>query len=170
MADSATVTQPIPLPSTANLVNPVDGPYLTFPPFPKAPEGVTIMPFKDFKERGICIEPGDDDAEVDTLGIPTVPIKVQHKTDECKTKTKRKRVADTRKGKKSKSEQQRLWWEQWEDAEAVRFSTGFNPWVAFFFLVHSWWSHRSWALVYLISTKNKNTYSTIDMLLITKGL
>ena len=121
------VPSPIPLPSIANLVNPVDGPYLTFPPFPKAPEGITVIPFKDFKEGGICMEPGADDIEVDTLGIATVPIKVRHSTDECKTKSKRKRVAETAKGKKGKLALHRIWWEQWEDAEATRFSTGFNP-------------------------------------------
>lgn len=125
--ESTRALRPIPLPSTENLVNPVDGPYLTFPPFPKAPEGVTIMPFKEFKEGGICVEPGPDDAEIDTLGILTVPIKVKHNTDECKSKTKRKRKAENAKGKKGQSAPQRLWWEQWEDAETIRFSTGFNP-------------------------------------------
>lgn len=125
---ATTTPQPIPLPSTANLVNSVDLPYLTFPPFPKAPEGVIIMPFKEFKEGGICVEPGPDDAEVDTLGIPTVPIKVRHDTDWCKSKTKRKRKAESLNSKKkSKPTVQRLWWEQWEDAEAVRFATGFHP-------------------------------------------
>ena len=117
----------LPLPSTANLVSPVDAPYLTFPPFPKVPEGVTIMPFKEFKEGGISVEPGVDDIEIDTLGIPTVPIKVRHSTDECKTKSKRKRKAENVKSKKGKPSVQRIWWEQWEDAESMRFSTGFNP-------------------------------------------
>ncbi|KAF8806185.1 hypothetical protein BYT27DRAFT_7141748 [Phlegmacium glaucopus] len=124
--DPTTVLQPISLPSTANLVNPIDRPYLTFPPFPEAPEGVTITPFKEFMEGGICVEPGVNDLEVDTLGIPTVPIKTRHNTDECKTKTKRKRTAENSKGKKAQSVQ-RLWWEQWEDTEVIRFSTGFNP-------------------------------------------
>ena len=125
MATDPVTPKFIPLPSTADLVNPVDGSFLTFPPFPKA-EGV--MPFKEFKEGGICIEAGPDEAEVDTLGIPTVPIRTRHNTDHCKTKSKRK-VDDTRgkKGKKSKPIEQRLWWEQWEDAEAMRFCTGLNP-------------------------------------------
>lgn len=85
------------------------------------------MPFKNFTEGGICIEPGIDDTEVDTLGIPTVPIKVRHNVDQCKTKSKRKSKVENAKGKKSKPTVQRLWWEQWQDAEAMRFSTGFNP-------------------------------------------
>ena len=128
-ADPVTTPQLIPLPSTANLVNPVDGSFLTFPPFPKSPEGVTIMPFKKFKEGGICVEAGTDEAEVDTLGIPTVPIRTRHSTDQCKSKSKRKMPEDAKgkKGKKGKLIEQRLWWEQWEDAEAMRFCTGFNP-------------------------------------------
>ena len=123
------ISTPIPLPSVADLVNPV-GVFLTFPPFPKAPEGVTIMPFKGFKEGGIRIEPGADDAEIDTLGIPTVPVKTRHSTDECKTKSKRKKIAEDAKIRKEKGKQlvpQRPWYEQWEDAEAMRFCTGFNP-------------------------------------------
>lgn len=129
-ADPITTPQFIPLPSTANLVAPVDGPFLTFPPFPNAPEGVTIMPFKGFKEGGICIEPGADDAEVDTFGIPTVPVKTRHSTDECKTNSKRKKIAEDAKGRKGKGKQSisaRLWWDQWEDAEAIRFCTGLDP-------------------------------------------
>ena len=129
MAADPDPPQFIPLPSTANLVSPVDGTYITFPPFPKSAEGVTVMPFKAFKERGICIEPGADDAEIDALGIPTVPIRTRHSTDQCKSKSKRKMVQESngKKGKKSKIIEQRLWWEQWEDAEAIRFCTGFNP-------------------------------------------
>ena len=131
MAADPVITPPlIPLPSSVNLVTPVavDEPFLTFPPFPKDPEGVTIMPFKDFKEGGICIEGGPDEAEVDTFGIPTVPLRTRHNTDQCKTKTKRK-VGEDGKGKrnrKGKIIEQRLWWEQWEDAEAIRFCTGVN--------------------------------------------
>ena len=125
--DPVTTPQLIPLPSSADLVEPLG--FLTFPPFPKNPEGVTIMPFKEFKEGGICIEAGADEAEVDTLGIPTVPIRSRHNTDQCKTKTKRKAGEDGKgkKGKKGKIIEQRLWWEQWEDAEAIRFCTGLNP-------------------------------------------
>jgi hypothetical protein len=64
------------------------------------------MPFKDFKE-----------------GTPS-----RHNTDQCKTNSKRKITEDARgkKGIKKKIEQ-RIWWQQWEDAEAIRFCTGFNP-------------------------------------------
>lgn len=47
------------------------------------------MLFNEFKEGGICIETGADEAEVDTLGIPTVPIRSRHTTDQCKMKAER---------------------------------------------------------------------------------
>ena len=125
MATDPVAPQFIPLPSSADVVSSSDGSFLTFPPFPEA-EG-PIMPFKEFKEGGICVEAGADEAEVDTLGIPTVSIRTRHNTDHCKTKTKRKAEMRSKKGKKSKPIEQRLWWEQWNDAEALRFCTGFNP-------------------------------------------
>ena len=131
--DPVTAPKLIPLPSVADLVTPVEGPFINYPPFPKSPEGVTIMPFKEFKEGGICIDPGADEAEVDTFGIPTVPIRSRHTIDRCKTKTKRK-PAEVKRNRKGKIIEQRIWWEQWEDAEATRFCTGFNPWVAVHFL------------------------------------
>jgi hypothetical protein len=111
---------------------PVEG-RLTFPPFPPVPEGVTIVPFSKFKERGIQIfatEEGDD-VERDGLGIPTVDLRVKHDTDVCKTETKRK--------KRAKKAQQMLasavtpgarkeWWEHWMEAEDLRVAVGaYNP-------------------------------------------
>lgn len=106
---------------------------LTFPPFPPVPEGVTIVPFSKFKERGIQIfaTGDDDDVELDGLGIPTVELRAQHGTDVCKTETKRKRRA--------KKAQQILasavtpaarkeWWEQWMVGEDLRVSSdAYNP-------------------------------------------
>jgi hypothetical protein len=40
-------------PST--VVNPPNAPLIRFPPFPDVPEGVTILPFKAFREHGIQI-------------------------------------------------------------------------------------------------------------------
>ncbi len=56
---------------------------LRFPPFPQAPEGVEIVPFKDYKEVGILKETPDR-VERDALQVPTVAIK-PHSTDWCKT-------------------------------------------------------------------------------------
>lgn len=116
-----------------NTVNPAvtistDGPRLTFPPFPEAPEGVHIEPFSTFQERGIAMDPGPDDAEVDTFGIPTVPLKPRHATDACKTNTKRKRRAedDASRKKRGLGSKKVPWWQQWEDTESIRFSVGFD--------------------------------------------
>ncbi|KAF9534652.1 hypothetical protein CPB83DRAFT_901623 [Crepidotus variabilis] len=71
-----------------------------YPPFPAVPPNVAIIPFSDFKESGIRIfglpfgedlsNDEDEGVEVDGLGIPTVPLRVPHNTDECKTNTRRK--------------------------------------------------------------------------------
>jgi hypothetical protein len=104
---------------------------LTFPPFPPVPEGVVIVSFSKFKERGIQIfATGEgDDVERDGLGIPTVELRVQHDTDVCKTETK----------KRAKKAQQMLapagipsarkeWWEQWMEAEDLRVAVdAYNP-------------------------------------------
>ncbi|KAF8958505.1 hypothetical protein BDZ97DRAFT_1706028 [Flammula alnicola] len=127
-----------PQPVAEGFVNPIDGPFIRFPPFPTAPEGTTVMSFKNFQERGICVEPGPEEAEVDGLGIPTVPLRVRHETDQCKTNTKRKRQAeDAKVRKKGGKPSQRLWWEQWEDGEAIRFSIGFNPHSSRFERIHA---------------------------------
>ena len=111
------------------LINPADGPYITFPPFPALPAGMRIMSFKEFKERGICMEPGPDDAEVDALGIPTIPLLHPHKDNMCKTNTKRKRKAEeaTARKKAGLPATRVPWYEQWEDGEMARYSHGFNP-------------------------------------------
>ncbi|KAJ3511335.1 hypothetical protein NLJ89_g4158 [Agrocybe chaxingu] len=100
---------------------------LTFPPFPPVPEGVQMVPFKDFKAEGIRVDPGPDDEEVDTYGIPTVTMPVKHTNDECKTNTKRKRAVEAKKARKKGLVASRVWWEQWEDAEKLKFVTGLNP-------------------------------------------
>jgi hypothetical protein len=38
-----------------------------------------------------------------------------------------KRKAEDLRRKKGKPIEQRLWWEQWDEAEAMRFCTEFNP-------------------------------------------
>ncbi|KAF8956708.1 hypothetical protein BDZ97DRAFT_2079684 [Flammula alnicola] len=127
-----------PQPVAEDFVNAIDGPFIRFPPFPTAPEGTTVMSFKKFKEKGICVEPGPEEAEVDALGIPTVPLRVRHETDQCKMHTKRKRQAEDAKAhKKGGKPSQGLWWERWEDGEAIRFSIGFNPQSSHFERIHA---------------------------------
>ncbi|KAJ6457531.1 hypothetical protein C8R47DRAFT_1247099 [Mycena vitilis] len=79
-------------PNSTNIASPstpVQPAYhkLRFPPFPQVPEGVTIVPFKSFTERGIQLfrtedEDGDGDGfekERDGLGIPTVALRAKHR-------------------------------------------------------------------------------------------
>jgi hypothetical protein len=122
----------VPAPTQAK--EPVDG-RLTFPPFPPVPQAVTIVPFNQFKERGIQIfasEEGDH-MERDGLGIPTIELRVQHDTDICKTETKRKQKAKKSQHMLTSAATpgvRREWWEQWMEAEDLRVSIGaYNPWV-----------------------------------------
>ena len=93
------------------------------------------MPFKDFKEHGIAVQPGPGDEEVDALGIPTIPLKVRHATDVCKTNTKRKHQAEQAKARKRGGGAKSVpWYEDWEQSEAARFATGVNPSVFFSFV------------------------------------
>ncbi|RDB19813.1 hypothetical protein Hypma_013006 [Hypsizygus marmoreus] len=104
---------------------------LTFPPFPQAPPGVTIIPFKQFKEHGIQMfaTDGDDDVERDGLGIPTTELRVHHDTDFCKTETKRKRKAQKREQFKTSTipGARKEWWQHWEEAEDLRSTRPYNP-------------------------------------------
>ena len=119
-------------------------PFIRFPPFPNAPEGVTIMPFKDFKPRGIQLfaqlkrsgngdGDEDEDVELDGLGIPTLELRVKHSTDECKSnkrkKRKKKHTADAAPGAPVKKSP---WYEEWEEGEDLRVVMGnYNTLVPF---------------------------------------
>ncbi|KAJ7509130.1 hypothetical protein B0H11DRAFT_1963960 [Mycena galericulata] len=97
-----------------------DGPLTRFPPFPVAPEGVTVVSFKDFVEHGILISEGDDDeVERDGLGIPTIPLRTKHDTDVSKTNPNRKKksakeMAGSRPGFSKE------WWADWAEGEDLR--------------------------------------------------
>lgn len=97
----------------------------TFPPFPQIPQGVHIVPFVDFNERGISTHPGPDEEEVDSLGIPTTVMRVAHATDVRKTNTKRKKKAD----KQARGQQPRplQWWEEWAKTEVIRVTKSVDP-------------------------------------------
>jgi len=93
-------------PGAASPVPAPEAPTIRYPPFPPVPSGVTILPYKQFKEHGIQIfgsEPDGTGIEIDGLGIPTIELRVPHATDECKTDTKRKKRKngdDDEKGKR----------------------------------------------------------------------
>ncbi|KAG7447716.1 uncharacterized protein BT62DRAFT_930744 [Guyanagaster necrorhizus] len=86
---------------------------MRFPPFPQPPEGVEIIPFKDYKEVGILMETSDR-VERDALQIPTVAIKSVHATDLCKTNAQ-SGEKDVNESHWKASGEKREWWNDWED-------------------------------------------------------
>jgi hypothetical protein len=103
-----------------------EAPFLKFPPFPDPPSGVTIAPFKKFKGYGIK-QTSPNGVEVDTLGIPTVELRVKHTTDACKTNVSRKKPKTMIElaAKAARKE----WWEIWAQNEHARVSCTFDPCV-----------------------------------------
>ncbi|KAG6836029.1 hypothetical protein H0H93_012174, partial [Arthromyces matolae] len=109
-------------------VNPLND-RLTFPPFPQPPPGVTITPFKDFKEHGIQMFPTEnDDVERDGLGIPTVALSKKHDTDKCKTETTRKRKVENIIASKAPGVRKE-WWELWMENEDLKRTGPYDPHV-----------------------------------------
>lgn len=79
------------LPPPPEPPKPVDrDPKWIWPPFPKPPKGVTIVPFSEFQPKGIIIALEDDTAELDANGVATVPLLVKH-GDRSRRKSKKKR-------------------------------------------------------------------------------
>ena len=111
-------------------------PLLRFPPFPVAPDGVKIVPFKDYKESGIQMftSVGEEEVETDGRGLPTVPLRVKHDTDVCKSNAKRKRekknYAREATSNSARPARKFDWWEQWEEAEDLRVFN-YDPYVLF---------------------------------------
>ncbi|KAJ6605947.1 hypothetical protein B0H10DRAFT_2075275, partial [Mycena sp. CBHHK59/15] len=93
-----------------------------FPPFPDVPEGVTILPFKDFKECGIQRTLDTDGIEKDTLGIPTIRLRVKHDTDVSKTNPNPKKTDPASSFGPSRAGPAfgREWWRTWEEGESLR--------------------------------------------------
>lgn len=150
--DTAGPTPPAP---PANIPEP---PFLRFPPMPVLPDGVKLIPFKEFKECGIQIFSAGD-VEIDGLGIPTVPLRVNHQTDKSKTNAKKAKNEEEEKedskGKKGKGrngppmekldpvaraqEQKRRrvllfakkeWYEQWAEGEDLRGTRSYDSYVS----------------------------------------
>ncbi|PBK67103.1 hypothetical protein ARMSODRAFT_1021063 [Armillaria solidipes] len=97
---------------------------MRFPPFPQAPEGVEIVPFKDYKEVGILKETADR-VERDALQIPTVAIKSVHSNDRCKTNVQ-SGGTDTEEFHSNAVGGIREWWNDWEDMERRVQSGGYD--------------------------------------------
>ncbi|KAJ7508790.1 hypothetical protein B0H11DRAFT_1356399 [Mycena galericulata] len=86
--------------------------------FPALPNGVTIIPFKDYKEVGIQRSQGPDGIERDHLGIPTIQLCIKHATDVPKTipDAGTPIVREVNRGFEFKKE----WWEDWQESEDLR--------------------------------------------------
>jgi hypothetical protein len=99
-------------------------PIYKFPPFPKPPPGVTIIPFKDFKPSGIQ-RPAlgfPDGIERDGLGIPTCTLKTQVDDNEHVPGHKKKKRKNKKKGVGmiGQNGQRKPWWEEWAEDEEQR--------------------------------------------------
>ncbi|TCD59967.1 hypothetical protein EIP91_010957 [Steccherinum ochraceum] len=124
------------LASSANGTTPA--PWLTFPPFPAPPPGVRLIPFSEFKPKGLVVrveDPEDNDVEeseeVDAEGIPTVALRVKHELTEAEQARKKKRktkssVPTTTMGADGVV-RRTMWWEEWEDGEKFRGMSPLNP-------------------------------------------
>lgn len=119
---TTTVTAGTPAPARFELKFDDNGvPIYFFPPFPDPPPGVKIMPFKDFKPRGIQIkdELDDDAIEVDGEGRPTARLNVKH--DLSKPPTKKKKKSKTAAVKSGEQIIKRfVWYEEWAEGEELR--------------------------------------------------
>jgi hypothetical protein len=85
-----------------------------FPPFPPAPEGVKIVPFKAFTEYGTRVV-GPDEVERDGLGIPTIALP--------KKKEKNDKTVVVKNGPSVRKD----WWEDWKTTGPLRGS--YDPYV-----------------------------------------
>jgi hypothetical protein len=95
-------------------------PFYVFPPFPT---DESLIPFKNFKPKGIRpVDPESDDVEVDGDGIPTLTLGVQHATSQHEGAKKKKK-------KKTKDVPYVTtpWWEEWEQGDASHSLTYYDP-------------------------------------------
>lgn len=117
-------------PSASETTATQEMPFVTFPPFPKLPPGVTLIPFKDFRARGIQLfgevvgGPNEEDMELDGLGIPTVELRVKHSTDECKSNTRKRKRKKKTAAAEGVPARKVPWYEEWEEGEDLRITKG----------------------------------------------
>jgi hypothetical protein len=116
---------------------------LRFPPFPAVPDGVELIPFRSFRPSGIRVPIDDDDDEYDGrqvsemierdgLGIPTIPLRVKHATDNLEKKKKRRKKAGAATQQVQVApERPKTWWELWEEFEDIR-RISYDPSVSAF--------------------------------------
>lgn len=117
--------------------------WLTFPPFPQAPPGVTLIPFSAFKPAGV-FQAADGERERDALGIPTVGLRVHHDLTAME-KRKRKKTRTDANG----AVRRVLWFEDWADGEELRRSAGVvDPCVALLDMHRELWRTTDFVACY----------------------
>lgn len=113
--ETATVAPP----QGSNPLPDMSAPLIRFPPFPEIPEGVSIIPFSQFRPKGIKKRrvPDADYPDLDGHGRPTVKLKVAHaSTSSDKWKKKKKRLGEGDDGVVRKF----VWYEEWAKEEDNR--------------------------------------------------
>jgi len=118
-------------PSASNTITTSpETPFIIFPPFPTPPPGVTLVPFKDFKPRGIQLFSeatgglDEEEMELDGMGIPTVELRVKHLTDECKSGTRKRKRKKKTAAADGMPVKKLPWYEEWEEGEDLRVTKG----------------------------------------------
>lgn len=120
---------------------PTAAPWLTFPPFPTAPQGVPIIPFKDFKPKGILMKieadsvEHENDEEVDAEGVPTVVLRVKHDLTEAEQSRKKKKRKTVQYVNVNGNTRRPMWYEEWAEGEAFRRTTAINSYVLITFKI-----------------------------------
>ena len=97
----------------------MSAPFISFPPFPEIPQGVSIIPFSQFLPKGIKkrLVPHPDYPELDGYGRPTAKLKVAHtSTSSDKWKKKKRRLGEGDDGVVRRY----VWYEEWAKEEDNR--------------------------------------------------
>ena len=113
--ETATVVPP----GGSNPLVDISTPLIKFPPFPEIPEGVSIIPFSQFRPKGIKkrLVADSDYPDLDGHGRPTVRLKVAHaSTSSDKWKKKKRRLGEGDDGVVGKY----VWYEEWAKEEDNR--------------------------------------------------
>lgn len=113
--DAATVVPP----QASDSLPDMSAPLIRFPPFPEIPEGVSIIPFSQFRPKGIKkrLIPDPDCPELDGYGRPTAKLKVAHtSTTSDKWKKKKRRLGEGDDGVVRRY----VWYEEWAKEEDSR--------------------------------------------------
>ncbi|KAI0337913.1 hypothetical protein BDW22DRAFT_836849 [Trametopsis cervina] len=94
--------------------------YLSFPPFPTPPPGVTLIPFSQFKPLGIAVSIDPEESkenEVDGLGVPTIRLRVRHDLTPEERRMGKKKMTTATTLTADGHVRKMLWHEEWKQHE-----------------------------------------------------